>query len=132
MSSKSDIRYRTEEELRERAGRSEAEKEEPLRRLEAERQERAKQREAKMLAELDAHELPSGMSGRPRLELPPEVARRVLDDLKSGASYQAISSKYRRFYQFSPWWLRKAWKDGRLERMAAADPSAGGPRKLRF
>ena len=49
-----------------------------------------------------------------------------LDDLKSGASYQAVASKYRRFYRFSPWWLRKAWKDGRLERMATADPSAGG------
>ena len=43
----------------------------------AEKQDRARQREAKMLAELDAHEFPSGQNGRPRLELPPAVARRV-------------------------------------------------------
>ena len=103
-----------------------AEQQERERQREAEQQELARQREAKILAELDAHELPSGMSGRPRIELPPAVARRVLDDLESGWAYQAISSKYRRFYRFSPRWLRVAWQDGRLERMATADPSAGG------
>ena len=122
-----ELRLLTPAELQERAKQHEAEQQEPFRRREAEQQERARQREAQMLAELDAHELQSGQSGRPRLELPPAVARRVLDDLKSGASYQAIASKYRRFYRFSPSWLGKAWKDGRLERMATADSSDGGP-----
>ena len=95
-----------------------------------ERQERARQRVPEMLAELDANEFGSGLSGRPRIELPPKVARRVLDDLESGASFQAIVSKYRRFYRFSTRWLREAWKDGRLERMATTDPSEGGRRRL--
>ena len=119
------LRYLTLEERQERARQREANTP-----AELVAQERARQREAKMLAELDADVLPSTLNGRPRIELPPKIARRVLDDLGVGASYQSIVKKYRHIQRFSPRWLREAWEDGRLARMATTDPSEGGRGRL--
>ena len=112
----------------ERARQREAET--PAELVAQEREERARQREAKILAELDADVLPPTLNGRPRIELPPKIARRVLDDLGVGASYQSIVKKYRHIQRFSPRWLREAWEDGRLARMATTDPSEGGRGRL--
>ena len=46
-----------------------------------------------MLAELDADVLPSTLNGRPRIELPPKIARRVLDDLGGGCVVPINSKK---------------------------------------
>ena len=91
------LRYLTLEERQERARQREANTP-----AELVAQERARQREAKMLAELDADVLPSTLNGRPRIELPPKIARRVLDDLGVGASYQSIVKKYRHIQRFLP------------------------------
>ena len=108
-------RPRTPEEQRER-----------IRQREAEQQEHANQTEAAMLADLDAHEFPTGrLTGRPRIELPAMIARRILEDVEAGASQKAIVAKYRKYYRFSPKWLRDALRDGRLKQMADGEPGIG-------
>ena len=83
-------------------------------------QERAHQR---ILNELDNwDEWGHGGPGRKRICLPPEIARRVLADLKENRSHGDIAIKYTALgYRISRRWLGRAVKDGRLLHMATAD-----------
>ena len=74
----------------------------------------------RQLEALDRYELDCERGGRPPIVLPPEVAQRVLDDLKAGHSDRAIVRKYSNTpWAFSCRWLSDAKKDGRLHQMAA-------------
>ena len=59
-------------------------------------------------------------NGRPPIELPPDVARAILNDVANGDPYSRIVERYRPVARFSGRWLRKALGDGRIERMAGA------------
>ena len=73
----------------------------------------------RLLDELDAWESENSLGGRPEIVLPPEIAQRVLADLKAGYSDRAIEAKYAATpWRFSARWLARAKKDGRLYRMA--------------
>ena len=81
----------------------------------------------RMLEDLDAWEWePTECGGKPPIVLPPEIARRVLDDVRAGHSDRAIAKKYAATrYAFSYRWLNRAKKDGRLERMAGLGQLVG-------
>ena len=57
--------------------------------------------------------------GRPPLHLRPDVARMILDDVKTRMPLRAIEAKYRPYFPVSCRTLDRWLKDGRLERMAA-------------
>ena len=99
------------------------EQQERIRQRDAEQQEHGKQTEAEMLADLDAYEFRTGReTGRPRIKLPAVIARRILEDVEAGASQKAIVAKYRKYYRFSPKWLRNSLTNGRLQQMADGEP----------
>ena len=89
------------------------------------------QRSDRELRELATQESIWSKGGRPPIELPPEVARAILDDLAAGATLAKTVGKYQPVVQFSYWWLVRAMRDGRIERMARADvgrsPGNGPP-----
>ena len=68
------------------------------------------------ISELLATEPSKG--GRPGIELPPDVARAVLNDVANGDTYSRIVERYRPVATFSRKWLRSALGDGRIKRMA--------------
>ena len=75
----------------------------------------------RILDELDAWDCDQGKKGgRPPIVLPPEIAQRVLNDVRSGLTYRAIARKYANTpWPFSCRWLDRAVKDGRLHQMAS-------------
>ncbi len=77
------------------------------------------------LNELDAYDEQPRRKGRPLKELPPAIARVILKDLAAGKSKRFVWRKYGRHrrYSFDRRWLDDVLADGRLERMAAADPA---------
>ena len=93
----------------------------PAERAEREAQLRAEREleHQRLLDELDAWESEHSLGGRPEIVLSPEIAQRVLADLKAGYSDRAIEAKYAATpWRFSARWLARAKKDGRLYRMA--------------
>ena len=87
----------------------------------ADREERERQEYGRLLADLDDYDFSlEGLGGRPKIWLPPEIAQRVLADVRAGHSLRAIARKY----QHTPWpfsyeWLRRSVNDGSLEEMAS-------------
>ena len=99
-----------------------------------ERAERAAQLQAqedlehqRMLDDLDSWEWePTECGGKPPIVLPPDIARRVLADVRAGHSDRAIARKYANTpWAFSYRWLNLAKKDGRLDAMAGLGTMVG-------
>ena len=73
----------------------------------------------RLLDQLDQWERRCEKGGRPRLVLPPEIAKRVLADIDGGCSDREIVRKYYHTpWRFSGRWLADAKRDGRLLQMA--------------
>ena len=80
------------------------------------RERRAFARRLRHLREVLA--TPAKKFGRPGIELPPDVARAVLNDVANGDSHSRIVERYLPVAPFSRKWLRRALGDGRIVRMA--------------
>ena len=86
---------------------------------EEQRQRDAKERiSLERLAQEECMELEGG---RPPITIPAAAARMMLVDRKDGHTTSAIWRRYSPYYHFSRAWLVKAFKDGRIERMAESD-----------
>ena len=101
----------------------------PEERVEREAQRAADEETAhqRMLVHLDSWEWePTECGGKPPIVLPPEIARRVLADVRAGHSDRAIARKYANTpWAFSYRWLNLAKKDGRLDAMAGLGTMVG-------
>ena len=80
--------------------------------------EEAQERQ-RILDELDEWTWEPERGGRRPIVLPPEIARRVLDDVAARLSHRAIECKYANTpYPFSRRWLARALNNGTLAQMA--------------